>query len=136
MVLLDPVSSNLIAPGTHKCNWVNIGCDSDKNVTELKLFRASGTLVKEIGLIQSLSTFDCFNTPSQVILIVTGVRSRNLPFLTASLRTHESNIDGTLPAALLSLLNLGMCTLFMPRASSGMVHCSADTVVTVQFTLI
>ena len=134
MVLLDPVSSNLIAPGTHKCNWVNIGCDSDKNVTELKLFRASGTLVKEIGLIQSLSTFDCFNTPSQVILIVTGVRSRNLPFLTSPLRRHESNLNGTLPTALLSLLNLGMCTLFMPRASYGMVHCSADTVVTVQFT--
>jgi hypothetical protein len=109
---LDPVSSNLIAPGTHECDWVNIGCDSDKNVTELNLFRASGTLVEEIGLMRSLSKFDCFDTPCQVIPILQAFAHLNLPFLTASLSAFESSIDGTLPAALLSLSNLGMFTLF------------------------
>ncbi|KAI2506237.1 hypothetical protein MHU86_8172 [Fragilaria crotonensis] len=71
-------SSNLIAPGIHECDWVNVGCDSANQVTEIQLIRAVGTLVEEIALLSSLT----------------------------SLRTIESNIHGTIPAGLLSLSNL------------------------------
>ena len=73
---VDPVSSSLVVPGTHECDWASIGCDSAKKVTELNLFRATGTLVEEIALLRSLSKCDCFGAPRQVIAIVTSVRSR------------------------------------------------------------
>lgn len=68
--------ASLVAPGTHECDWVNIGCNSAKQVTEIELTRVAGTLLEEIALLSSLSKWDGFDTPRQVIPIVTGVSSR------------------------------------------------------------
>lgn len=75
---LNPTSSSLIVPGTHECDWENVGCDSAKQVTEIDLIRATGTIVEEIALLSSLT----------------------------SLSTHESSVDGTIPGVLFSLSNL------------------------------
>ena len=62
---LDTSVSNWAAPGTHECDWDNIGCNPAKKITKIEIAKATGTLVEEFARLSSLSECECLGMPTK-----------------------------------------------------------------------